>query len=221
MAIDCLLDCRASLLSVPTAATTHSLHGILSQGRTTMSSRLLRDWIRQPLTDLQQLQRRQDYIDAIMADQDLRSHLDQDLLKKLPDIDKLIDKFDKWSQRKADRVTDAPSHIKMLVQVHHMLLIMPRIVNALQSYSGAHASLVHADLEVLLSSILPSVDLCRQLVEDSVDMRAAARHDFRMNSEKDEELKIIDQKIRRITKDMDDERSNVADQYSLEDAKVS
>jgi DNA mismatch repair protein MSH2 len=185
-----------------------------------MSGRLLRDWIRTPLTDLGELQRRQNYIEAIMQEQELRSQLDQDLLRKLPDIDKLVEKLDRWTKRKQDRAADAPAHIKMLVQIHDMLVQMPRIVDALQAYTGPHASVIHGDLGPLQSTILAQVDRCRQMVEDSVDLRAAQRHEFRMRSDQDEELQVVDQRIRRITKDMQDEAGNIADEYSLETSKV-
>ena len=68
-----------------------SLLGVLDETRTAMGARLLRDWLTQPLLDLDALNARLDHVDALHRDTAQRESL-RDLLKKISDLERLTNR---------------------------------------------------------------------------------------------------------------------------------
>ncbi len=66
-----------------------SLLGVLDETRTPMGGRLLRQWLTQPLLDLDRLNRRLDAVEALVANTSLRVEV-CDRLKTTPDLERLI-----------------------------------------------------------------------------------------------------------------------------------
>lgn len=75
-------------------STRSSLYALLNRCQTKMGSRLLRRWIRQPLTDLDEIKKRQDIVE-FFADKavDLRDMLRQEILVRFPDLEDLLIKL--------------------------------------------------------------------------------------------------------------------------------
>jgi len=69
--------------------TAGSLLGVLDATRTAMGGRLLRQWLTQPLLDLERLNRRLDAIQTLVENTALRTQI-RDALKNLPDLERLI-----------------------------------------------------------------------------------------------------------------------------------
>jgi DNA mismatch repair protein MSH2 len=61
--------------------------------KTAMGSRKLMSWIRQPLLDVSLINGRLDVVEGLVQDSTLRAALSQELLKGLPDIQRLLLKF--------------------------------------------------------------------------------------------------------------------------------
>jgi DNA mismatch repair protein MutS len=68
-----------------------SLLGVLDETRTAMGGRLLREWLTQPLLDLDALNARLDRVDAFYRDTAKREAL-RDLLKKISDLERLTNR---------------------------------------------------------------------------------------------------------------------------------
>jgi DNA mismatch repair protein MutS len=68
-----------------------SLLGVLDETRTAMGARLLREWLTQPLLDLNALNARLDHVDAFYRDTARRESL-RDLLKRVNDLERLTNR---------------------------------------------------------------------------------------------------------------------------------
>ena len=66
-----------------------SLLDVLDKTRTAMGGRLLRQWLNQPLLDVARLDARLDAVETFAGDTSLRAQV-RDLLKNLPDLERLI-----------------------------------------------------------------------------------------------------------------------------------
>jgi DNA mismatch repair protein MutS len=77
------------LQSIRGAGTHGSLLGVLDATSTAMGGRLLRQWIGQPLLDLERLNGRLDIVEALVAHTPLRVE-SRSLLRSLPDLERLI-----------------------------------------------------------------------------------------------------------------------------------
>lgn len=73
-----------------------SIYGVLNRGSTKMGSRLLERWLRQPLVDEVEINKRLDMVEVLKEDTICRTTI-ADTLKKCPDIDQIIAKMSKKS----------------------------------------------------------------------------------------------------------------------------
>jgi DNA mismatch repair protein MSH2 len=66
-----------------------SLFGILNRCKSKMGSRMLERWLRQPLTDHEEINRRLDFVEALKDCTVSRNRLIEGPLKGLPDLDSI------------------------------------------------------------------------------------------------------------------------------------
>jgi len=93
-----------------------SLLGVLDETRTAMGGRLLREWLTQPLLDLDALNARIDHVDAFYRDTARRESM-RDLLKKVSDIERLT-----------NRVAQGIATPRDVVAIKVSLEVVPKIV---------------------------------------------------------------------------------------------
>lgn len=67
--------------------------GILDKCRTSQGHRLLAQWIRQPLKDLCLIKERHDIVETLVNDNELRTNLSEDHLRRIPDLQVLAKKL--------------------------------------------------------------------------------------------------------------------------------
>lgn len=85
----------------PRADITSNLHGnpsasiltLLDKCRTAQGHRLIAQWVRQPLRDLSLIKERHDVVELFVTDNELRSALHEDHLRRIPDLQQLAKKL--------------------------------------------------------------------------------------------------------------------------------
>lgn len=102
-----------------------SLLGVLDETRTAMGGRLLREWLTQPLLDLDALNARLDQVDAFYRDTAKRESL-RDLLKKVSDLERLT-----------NRVAQGIATPRDVVAIRASLEIVPKIAQLLAEEKSA------------------------------------------------------------------------------------
>ena len=98
-----------------------SLLGVLDETRTAMGARLLREWLTQPLLDLNALNTRLDHVESFFRNTSKREQL-RDQLKKISDLERL-----------ANRVLQGIALPRDVVAIRASLEIVPRITELLQT----------------------------------------------------------------------------------------
>lgn len=66
---------------------------LLDKCRTAQGHRLIAQWVRQPLRDLSLIKERHDIVELLVKNNDLRSLLSDDYLKRIPDLQQLAKKL--------------------------------------------------------------------------------------------------------------------------------
>jgi len=71
----------------------HSLYGVLNKCVTNQGQRLLTQWIKQPLIDIHKIEERQNIVEILLNDTELRMNLVDNYLKRFPDFQKIEWRF--------------------------------------------------------------------------------------------------------------------------------
>ena len=106
--------------TIRSGAVKGSLLGVLDETRTAMGARLLREWLTQPLLDLNALNARLDHVDAFYRDTARREAL-RDLLKRVNDLERLT-----------NRVAQGIATPRDVVAIRASLEVVPKIATLLE-----------------------------------------------------------------------------------------
>jgi DNA mismatch repair protein MutS len=126
-----------------------SLVHILDRTSTAMGGRLLRNWLHSPLTNRDRIQQRQEAVETLVADYELRNELTE-LLTDVYDIERITSKLGSGRANPRD-----------LVSLRQSLESLPSILEALESADGY--------LKVIQDSIDPLPELRDELEQALVD----------------------------------------------------
>jgi DNA mismatch repair protein MutS len=147
------------LVSSPDGDDSKTLWGVLDLCRTSMGSRLLRRWLLEPLTDLRQIQSRQEFTAFLAEGREAREQLGE-ILSQVPDIERLLGRVinlsasprDLGAVRKA--LTQLP-RLKLLISSAGFFECAPELASRLDGSSPALNSL-RAELERTLAENPPA-----------------------------------------------------------------
>eukprot|EP00891_Asterochloris_glomerata_P003123 jgi/Astpho2/3123/fgenesh1_pm.00051_%23_46_t len=138
-----------------------SLYGLMNRARTTMGKRLLKVWLKQPLTNLEEITTRHNIVDAFATDPDLRERLRDQHMRGMPDVERLTRKLERRRCSLAD-----------LCQLYRASSKLPAIVDVLQAHEGPHAELLRSRFAAALSEYHDAEHLTKfeELLEAAVDL---------------------------------------------------
>ena len=147
------------LVSSPDGDDSRTLWGVLDLCRTSMGSRLLRRWLLEPLTDLREINSRQDFTAFLAENREAREQLGE-VLAQVPDIERLLGRVinlsasprDLGALRKA--LTQLP-RLKLLISSAGFFERAPELAARLDGASHALNSL-RTELERALGETPPA-----------------------------------------------------------------
>ena len=102
-------------------AKTMNLFGLLNHCKTPVGSRLLAQWLKQPLMSLEEIERRQQLVESFVADTDLRQTMQEEHLRSIPDLYRLAKRF----QRKMANLED-------VVRAYQVVIRLPGFIGTLE-----------------------------------------------------------------------------------------
>jgi DNA mismatch repair protein MSH2 len=137
-----------------------SLYGLMNKCRTPMGKRLLKAWLKQPLTDIEEIQRRMDVVESFVIDSSMRSDINGLHLRGMPDIDRLT--------RKLDRQT---ATLQDLCQLYRVSSRLPFIENVLNSCDNHHKQALDHFVDSLAQAHSPDrLAKFEELIEAAIDL---------------------------------------------------
>mgnify|MGYP003385209141 CR=1 FL=1 len=129
MRIDTAAAAAVNLLPMPDEPRFGSVYGVLNRCRTKIGSRLLNRWVRQPLLDVDAINRRLDLVELFLNNTQVRLQLGDSALRGVPDVELLVSKM----SRKAASLGDA-----------YRLYTFTKALSLIEStLSELHAQLAH------------------------------------------------------------------------------
>eukprot|EP00474_Spongospora_subterranea_P001743 CRZ02201.1 hypothetical protein [Spongospora subterranea] len=157
--------------SISDPNTDSSLFGVLNKCKTASGTRLLHQWIRQPLMSISAINDRLDLVEAFSKDSHLNSTFRDSFLKKVPDLTKLSMKFQTGRATLAD-----------CVQLYQFTVHLPLGLSVLGDIFDLHQDditpLFSTKIIVPLQQINGDFNQFNQLIEKTVDFEAIDRHEF-------------------------------------------
>ncbi|CAM9668956.1 unnamed protein product [Chrysoparadoxa australica] len=171
-----------------------SLFQILNKCKTKMGSRLLERWLRQPLVDRKAIEARQDLVELLKDETELREGLHQGPLRNCPDLEAIKVKL-----------TGKRAGLKEIFQMYLFTRTIPEFVQTFESFAE-HASndsmveLVASRWTKNFKETMKQFSMYQQLVEHVLDMDALP--DFVVSAAYDDQLG-------EIKESMDEEMSTI------------
>ncbi|RAL10893.1 uncharacterized protein BO97DRAFT_435759 [Aspergillus homomorphus CBS 101889] len=176
-----------------------SLFGLLNHCKTPVGSRLLAQWLKQPLMDRAEIEKRQQLVEAFVVDTELRQTMQEEHLRSIPDLYRLAKRF----QRKQATLED-------VVRVYQVAIRLPGIVASLENVMDEqYQTPLEKEYTAKLRSYSDSLVKLEEMVETTVDLAALENHEFIIKPEFDESLRIIRKKLDKLRHEMDVEHRRV------------
>lgn len=183
---DCFLHLDSAALSAlnvfpelgdTSNAPSRSLYGLLDKCRTQQGKRLLAQWLRQPLRDLNLINERLDIVELLMSNSQLRLQLHEDHLRRIPDLQAL-----------ARRLTRKKANLQDCYRIYQAIKRLPSLLRCLAE--AEHAT-VHSSITEPISELNDDLGKFLEMIETTVDLEAVDRGDFLVKPSFDEQLQNL------------------------------
>jgi DNA mismatch repair protein MSH2 len=188
---------------------TMNLYGLLNHCKTPVGSRLLAQWLKQPLMSAEEIQMRQQLVEAFVNDTELRQTLQEDHLRSIPDLYRLAKKF----QRKKANLED-------VVRAYQVAIRLPDFIGTFEGVMDeAYKEPLDAVYTDKLRQYSDSLSNLQEMVETTVDLDALDNHEYIIKSEFDDTLRVIRKKLDKLQYDIDAEHRRVGVDLNMDTEK--
>ncbi|XP_053605013.1 DNA mismatch repair protein Msh2 isoform X2 [Plodia interpunctella] len=182
-----------------------SLYGFLDRCRTQHGKRLLAQWLRQPLRDINLINERLDVVELLVNSSQLRLQLHDDHLRRIPDLQAL-----------ARRLTRKKANLHDCYKIYQAIKRLPSLLQCLASADNAT---VHSSLSEPISELSADLDKFQQMVEATIDMDAVDRGDFLVKPSFDDQLQSLSDQLQQLQAAAEKELNKAARDLNLDAGK--
>jgi DNA mismatch repair protein MSH2 len=178
---------------------TMSIYGLLNHCKTPVGSRLLAQWLKQPLMSKTEIQKRQQLVEAFVTDTELRQTMQEEHLRSVPDLYRLAKKF----QRKKANLED-------VVRAYQVAIRLPGFLGTLDAIMDEqYKDVLDAEYTSKLREYSTAMSKLCEMVETTVDLDALDNHEFIIKSEFDESLKTLRRRLEKCKLEIEKEHRRV------------
>lgn len=176
-------------------AKTMSIFGVLNHCKTPIGSRLLAQWLKQPLMSKDEIEKRQQLVEAFYNDTELRQTLQEVHLRSVPDLYRLSKRF----QRKKATLED-------VVRAYQVVIRLPGFIGTFEGVMDeAYRDPLDAAYTTKLRDLSDNLGKLQDMVEQTVDLDALDRHEYIIKSDYDAGLRIIRKKLDQLERSIREE----------------
>ncbi len=185
-----------------------SLYGLLNVTRTVGGARLLRRWLRQPLTKAADINRRLDAVSNLVSAAEVRLALRDTALPPMG-----LD-----AERIGRKLSSGRASLQDVVLLYQYVRRLPALVGVLRGEDATE--LLEAEFAAPLDAARADFARFEQLVEAAVDLDAVARHEFLVRPNFSAELAELADERDALQAQMDAAHEELADELGLGDGAL-
>ena len=170
-----------------------SIYGLLNQTRTQIGARLLKKWLKQPTTSLQEIDLRHQIVEYFFSNEHIRNDVQNMHLRTFPDLEKLYAKF--------YRVQAKMRHNAQLVdcvKVYNMIHTLESLVGYLNENIADEEHALRTEVIEPLNGTLEEFGKLKSMLEECIDIGKARQNDYIINPEFSPELKELNEQIKQV-----------------------
>lgn len=178
---------------------TMSLYGLLNHCKTPLGSRLLAQWLKQPLMSKADIEKRQQLVEAFVADTELRQTMQEEHLRSIPDLYRLAKKF----QRNYAKLED-------VVRVYQVAIRLPDFLGTFEAVMDEkYKDVLDSQYTSELNECSNALAKLQEMVETTIDIDALDNHEFIIKSEFDDGLRMIKNRLDKVKYEIEVEHRRV------------
>ncbi|KAJ2912918.1 hypothetical protein MD484_g7501, partial [Candolleomyces efflorescens] len=185
-----------------------TLFGLLNKCKTAQGSRLLGMWLKQPLTNLHEIRKRQDLVQLFVDAMGAKRIIQDEYLKFMPDMHRLSKRFQKGL-----------ANLENVVRVYQMILkltgLIQELANTTEEYEN-FAELVEEQYLKPLKEAETSLSKYSEMVEQTIDLEELDRHNYVIKPDYDPQLEALAQTISKVRDGLDEEHAEIGEELNLE-----
>ncbi|CAH8638853.1 unnamed protein product [Heterobilharzia americana] len=164
----------------------HSVFGTLNNCRTTQGQRLLAQWLRQPLLDKAKIEERLDLVESLVEETCLRRGLNEDFLRRIPDLQRLGRRLQK---KKGSGLQD-------VYRIYQAVIRLPHAISLLRQYTGSKQPILQECLVTPLQESVTDFSQYKEMVESTIDLDyVSQRNEFIIRADFDDDLRELREKL--------------------------
>ncbi|KAJ7652226.1 DNA mismatch repair protein [Mycena rosella] len=185
-----------------------TLLGLLNKCKTAQGTRLLGTWLKQPLVNLHEIQKRQNLVETFFNDSNSRRTLQDEYMKAMPDMHRLSKRFQK-----------GVASLEDVIRVYQVVLLLPGLVQALENVrteDDDYAALIEDLYLGALRGFNENLEKYSDMVEQTIDLEELDRHNYVIKPEYDERLGSFAAKLDEVRDGLDKEHKSVGRALDLE-----
>lgn len=190
---------------------TMSIYGVLNHCKTPTGSRLLAQWLKQPLMSKDEIEKRQQLVEAFYTDTELRQTLQEEHLRSVPDLYRLSKKFQRGK-----------ANLEDVVRAYQVVIRLPGFIGTFEGVMDeAYRDPIDEAYTSKLRDLSDSLGRLQDMVEQTVDLDALDRHEYIIKSDYDAGLRIIRKKLDQVDRNIREEFHEAARDLNQEaDKKI-
>ncbi|EMT68617.1 DNA mismatch repair protein msh-2 [Fusarium odoratissimum] len=173
---------------------TMSIFGVLNHCKTPVGSRLLAQWLKQPLMSKTEIEKRQQLVEAFYVDTELRQTLQEEHLRSIPDLYRLSKRFQRGK-----------ANLEDVVRAYQVVIRLPGFIGTFEGVMDEnYKDPLDEAYTIKLRDLSDSLGKLQDMVEQTqtVDLDALDRHEYIIKADFDKSLRIIRKKLDQLDKDI-------------------
>lgn len=163
-----------------------SILEIVDCSKTSVGKRLIKRWIKQPIRDEVEINRRLDIVEFFVNETESRNTVHTEHLRNFPDIERLYLQFYKVKNNLPNRAS-----LVDWVKIYNLITNLQTLADYLDSLTLNNDHPVESNYTVTIKSIIEDFENLKAMIEESVDINEVSKGDYIINPDYSDRLKEL------------------------------